>query len=111
MTLTREQIELIRAVLSDGTYTKLEQKDFNALCDMALALMSAQAALAQAKAWTEEEEGFTLQYIIESDERQIERNGKHAWNRRFVDMCRAVQGALASPKGEQQTHTGAADES
>lgn len=34
--LTREQIEQIRACLDDDTYTKLEQKDFGALCDMAL---------------------------------------------------------------------------
>lgn len=34
--LTKHEIELIRACLDDGTYTKQEQKDINALCNMAL---------------------------------------------------------------------------
>ena len=34
--LMEEEIELIRACLDDGTYTKQEQKDFAALCDLAL---------------------------------------------------------------------------
>lgn len=40
--LTREQIEEIRACLSDGTYTATERKDFSALCDMALSALSRQ---------------------------------------------------------------------
>ena len=34
--LTQKEIELIRSYLDDGSYTAVEQKDFNALCDMAL---------------------------------------------------------------------------
>ena len=34
--MTLEQIEQIRACLDDGSYTRLEQKDFTALCDQAL---------------------------------------------------------------------------
>ena len=55
-------------------------------------------ALRLAVAWTEEEEGFTLDYIVASDERQIARNGKHAWNERFVAMCRAARDALVTDK-------------
>lgn len=46
--MTEREIDMVRACLDDGTYTKQEQKDFGLLCDMATnALLFAQEATEQ----------------------------------------------------------------
>jgi len=66
-------------------------------------LAEAREALRMAAAWIEEDEGRTLDEIIKIDDRQLERNGKHAWNHRFAEMCRSVCAILSrDEKGEER---------
>ena len=59
------------------------------------------SALQLCRQWIEEEEGRSLESIIELNEQSLLKFGKTAWNERFAAMCKAVAEATPSPMGRK----------
>lgn len=69
--LTREQIALVKGILDDVTYTKLERKAVGILCDMSLAYLDAKADAAR---WRKARSILSVEDIEDANKLMLETN-------------------------------------
>lgn len=85
--------ECSAAGVADWLLWQKDTKNFAATAT--LSATSAHKALLLCRQWIEADEGRSLDSILEIEGRAIAQLGKGAWNAAFVEMCKALNQAIA----------------